>query len=447
MLIRSILFFLMAAAGCGVALTQEASPDAARGNMPPAAAPIQERAQERDRSRAELEAIEQSIAANVALRKKLEAEVESVRADRGRLNTSLIETADKLRAGEQRLGALEIRLSALEGNERAIRESLAMRRDLIAEVLAALQRMGRKPPPAIFVRPEDILSSVRAAIALGAVMPELRAETQTLSNDLQSLVRLKEGIAGERNRIAQETRVLQEDRLRLAGLVEARQQQLRETEKSAGAESQRAAALAKQAGSLRDLIQKFESEIAAATRAAEQAQKAEEERAREMPGRLASLAAKDPARLQPKISFAQAQGSLNLPVSGAILRKFGDPDEAGAATRGITLAGRKGGIVTAPADAWVAYAGPFRSFGQLLILNAGGGYYILLAGMDRMTVELGQFVLAGEPVAMLGQTAAQAAFAGPDINQPVLYVEFRKDGTSIDPTPWWIRSDLGKARG
>lgn len=435
MLIRLTMFVWTAVAGCGVALAQEATP--------PAAA----QTQERDRSRAELDAIEQSIAANVALRKKLEAEVDSVRADRGRLNASLIDTADKLRAGEQRLGALEIRLAALEGNERAIRESLAMRRDLIAEVLAALQRMGRKPPPAIFVRPEDILSSVRAAIALGAVMPELRAETQALAGDLQSLVRLKEGIADERNRIAQETRGLQEDRLRLAGLVEARQQQLRETEKSAGAESQRAAALAKQAGSLRELIQKFESEIAAATRAAEQAQKAEEERAREMPGRLASLAAKDPARLQPKISFAQALGSLNLPISGAILRKFGDPDEAGAAARGVTLAGRKGGIVTAPADAWVAYAGPFRSFGQLLILNAGGGYYILLAGMDRMTVELGQFVLAGEPVAMLGQTAVQAAFSGPDINQPVLYVEFRKDGTSIDPTPWWIRSDLGKARG
>ena len=438
-MIRAVICLAMMTALAGALPSAAQGPDAPRAP----AAPVEAR----DRTRAELEAIEQSIHDNAGIRKKLEAEVEAVRADRGRLNTSLIETADKLRASEQRLGALELRLGALEGNERAIRESLAMRRNLIAEVLAALQRMGRKPPPAIFVRPEDILSSVRAAIALGAVMPELRAETQTLAADLQALVRLKEGIAEERNRIAQETRGLTEERLRLAGLMDARQQQLRDSEKSAGAESQRAAALAKQAGSLRELLQKFESEIAAASRAAEQAQKAEEERAREMPGRLAALAARDPARLQPKIAFAQAVGTLNLPISGAVLRKFGEADEAGAPARGITLAGRAGGIVTAPADAWVAYAGPFRSFGQLLILNAGGGYYILLAGMDRMTVELGQFVLAGEPVAMLGRNVAQAALSGSDINQPVLYVEFRKDGTSIDPTPWWIRSDMGKARG
>ena len=171
---------------------------------------------ERNRHKAELDAIEQSIRDNAQLRQKLDGEVEAVRADRGRLNTSLIETADKLRATEQRMGAIELRLAALENNERAIRESLSARRDLIAEVLAALQRMGRKPPPAIFVRPDDILASVRAAIALGAVMPELRAETQTLANDLAALVRLKEGIAGERNRIAEEMRTLSEERLKLA---------------------------------------------------------------------------------------------------------------------------------------------------------------------------------------------------------------------------------------
>ena len=198
---------------------------------------------------------------------------------------------------------------------------------------------------------------------------------------------------------------------------------------------------------MRDLVQKFESDIAAATRAADEAARAEEVRARDTQGRLAALAARDPARLQPKTAFIQAQGSLNLPISGEILRKFGEPDDAGGPARGLSLAGRAGTVVTAPADAWVAYAGPFRSFGQLLILNAGGGYYILLAGMDRMTVELGQFVLAGEPVAVMGRDAAQAAAVGTDINQPVLYVEFRKDGTSIDPTPWWIRLDNGKARG
>ncbi|MGZ5862391.1 MAG: murein hydrolase activator EnvC family protein, partial [Methyloceanibacter sp.] len=92
--------------------------------------------------------------------------------------------------------------------------------------------------------------------------------------------------------------------------------------------------------------------------------------------------------------------------------------------------------ITAPADGWVVYAGPFRSYGQLLIINAGGGYHILLAGMSRIDVSLGQFVLAGEPVAVMGAVAPTSQ-GGKDTSRPVLYVEFRKDGRPIDPDPWW----------
>jgi septal ring factor EnvC (AmiA/AmiB activator) len=96
----------------------------------------------------------------------------------------------------------------------------------------------------------------------------------------------------------------------------------------------------------------------------------------------------------------------------------------------------------------VAFAGPFRTYGQLLIINAGGGYYLLLAGMERMNVSLGQFVLAGEPVAVMGEASqATAASVGSETTQPVLYVEFRKDGTSIDPSPWWAASTNEKVRG
>jgi septal ring factor EnvC (AmiA/AmiB activator) len=83
-----------------------------------------------------------------------------------------------------------------------------------------------------------------------------------------------------------------------------------------------------------------------------------------------------------------------------------------------------------------------------LIINAGGGYYVLLAGMDQISVDVGQFVLAGEPVATMGDTPLMA-LSGSAIekNTPVLYVEFRKDGGSIDPGPWWAKSQSEKARG
>ena len=130
------------------------------------------------------------------------------------------------------------------------------------------------------------------------------------------------------------------------------------------------------------------------------------------------------------------------------MRGFGAPDGAGGTIRGISLETRPNALVSAPSDAWVVYAGPFRSFGQLLILNAGGGYYILLAGMQKIDVALNQFVLAGEPVATMGETSeAAATTVGVGTGQPVLYIEFRKDGVSIDPTPWWTKSQGEKVRG
>jgi septal ring factor EnvC (AmiA/AmiB activator) len=95
----------------------------------------------------------------------------------------------------------------------------------------------------------------------------------------------------------------------------------------------------------------------------------------------------------------------------------------------------------------VVYAGPFRSYGQLLILNAGGGYHVLLAGMERISVDLGQFVLTGEPVAIMGGGSQVSAAVATGTKQPVLYVEFRKDGTPIDPSPWWATNEGEKVRG
>jgi septal ring factor EnvC (AmiA/AmiB activator) len=82
-----------------------------------------------------------------------------------------------------------------------------------------------------------------------------------------------------------------------------------------------------------------------------------------------------------------------------------------------------------------------------VIHNVGGGYPVLLAGMDRISVDLGQFVLAGEPVALMGNGSQIAAILATSSSQPVLYIEFRKDGTPVDPGPWWAAGEGEKVRG
>jgi septal ring factor EnvC (AmiA/AmiB activator) len=371
------------------------------------------------------------------------------------LNAALIETGAKMRASEARMAEIEKRLDIASGSEEAIRASLASRRDVLTEVLAALQRMGRRPPPAVLASPDDALQAVRASILLGAVLPEIRSEAQALASDLNDLVSLRRSIAQEKDRLAIESQAFSRDGERLAGLVEARQGALRDAEQRLAEQRKRAAELARQASDLKDLIARSEAELAPAGRAAEEARASDEAQRKSAEAaqakgqsRVAALPFNDPARLTPKIAFADARGLLPMPVAGRIIKSFGASDGIGGVEKGLSLGTRPSAPVAAPCDGWVAFSGSYRTYGQLLIINAGGGYYVVLAGMERISVEVGQFVLAGEPVATMGDGSIKTASAlALGAAQPILYVEFRKDGAAIDPGPWWAKAELEKVRG
>jgi septal ring factor EnvC (AmiA/AmiB activator) len=299
----------------------------------------------------------------------------------------------------------------------------------------------------VLVEPQDMLSALRTAMLLGAVVPDLRTEADTLATDLAELVRLKAAIVTDREALRRELTDLRAEQERLAALTAARQERVAEVQKTFAEERERGGELAAQAKSLRELIEAMERELSPAKRA-EEAPKLTERQAREARERVAAAAFRDPARLAPKAPFSEAKGVLPRPAGGRTVREFGVDDGYGGQTRGISIATRPHAVVTSPADGWVSFAGPFRSFGRLLIINAGGGYYLLLAGMDHINVEVGQFVLAGEPVAVMGEASSPSpGAASVETNDPVLYVEFRKDGSPIDPGPWWAKSQGEKVRG
>jgi murein hydrolase activator len=433
-----------------LALTGAAAPALAQnlGSAAQSSPPASETADEKARREAELRQLEEALASSGESRRRLEAEIGELKGDAAKLGAELIATAERTRAAEDRTQAVEQRLRTLTASESAIRRSLQARRGIVGEVLAALQRMGRRPPPAVLVRPEDMLAAIRTAMLLGAVVPELRAETDMLATDLAELVRLKGAIVADRDALRGELADLVRERERLEGLTAARQERMGEAQQTFAREREQAAELGAKAKTLKELIDGVERDLSATRRAAEEARRAAESQAREARERLAAAAFRDPARLAPKVPFSEARGVLPRPVSGQVIRNFGVDDGYGGSTRGISITTRARAVVTSPADGWVAFAGPFRSFGRLLIINAGGGYYLLLAGMDHISVEVGQFVLAGEPVAAMGDVSSLSPAAGSiETNDPVLYVEFRKDGGSIDPGPWWAKSPGEKVRG
>lgn len=406
-----------------------------------------------DTRQTELRGLEDTLDQSDAQRRKINAEIETLRNDRARLNAALIATTAGINTTETKVSAAEKRLATLKGSEAATRRSLDSRKALISEVLASLQRMGQSPPPALLVDPENMLEAVHTSMLLGAVLPQMRAETEALAADLSDLVRLRRSIASERDSLRHEVADLVIEQQRLAALIDARQAALGTAVQALSAEQQRAQAIAGQAANLKQLIAKMESELAGAARAAEKARKADEARklARAEPGgqTKANLSPfKDTARLAPAVAFADTQGLLSMPVAGTMVKDYGVPDGFGGTEKGLYIATRPGAVVALPSDGWIAFCGPYRSYGQLLIVNVGGGYYVVLAGMERINVEIGQFVLAGEPVATMGDGSAKTAAAvAIGAAQPILYVEFRKDGAAIDPGPWWAKSDVQKVRG
>ena len=388
-----------------------------------------ELARHRQASADEFEQLTREITLSNERIEGIREEIAGLKKDEQSLSAALIQAAKTERKLSQDAAEIGTRIDALRLQEQDLKLSLADRRGVLAEVLGALQRMGLNPPPAILVRPEDALASVRSAILLGAVVPEMRAETEILAGDLNELARLTASISAERERLLATVADQAAEKERLSLLVAEKGKLRGRSQELLEAEQARSAELAARAGSLRELIESLEEKVAAA-------RAAEERAAGTVP---------DTNRLAQPVPFASLKGSLALPASGRVSRRFGNADGTGASLFGDIVTTQSGAIVTAPADGVVLYAGPFRSYGQLLILNAGDGYHVVLAGMGRINVSLGQSVLAGEPVGTMGEARlASAVSIGSETTAPELYIEFRKDGKPVDPAPWWSETYSGR---
>ncbi|MBN9216592.1 MAG: murein hydrolase activator EnvC [Mesorhizobium sp.] len=396
-----------------------------------------------DQSRAEYEQVSKEITLSSERLAKLAADIAAVKKDHASITAALIQSA----MTEQKLGQdiedIGGKLEGLKDQQQKIRASLAARRDVLAEVLGALQRMGLNPPPAILVKPEDALSSVRSAILLGAVVPELRQQTDKLLADLKEQTRVTASIEAERARLTAAVGDQVAEKKRLGMLLEAKQKLEADTQAEMVAEQQRSEQLAAKASSLKDLIDSLQAQADKTRKAADAAKAA----SAGQPGddQTASLPVPEGNRLTAAAPFSALQGQIALPVTGRIKRRFGADDGNGALMQGDMVATQSGAIVTAPADGNVLYAGPFRSYGQLLILNAGDGYHVVLAGMSRISVATGQSVLAGEPIGAMGEARVASTSVSKNGNAtPELYVEFRKDGKPVDPAPWWADRFSGR---
>jgi septal ring factor EnvC (AmiA/AmiB activator) len=416
----------------------------------------------RDEAKKRLDETEQQLQSSRVKAEGLTKNLAALAKERARLNSELIEAGKRVQASEAKLSETESKLSELNEQVNVIQSSITERKEAIVQMLSAMERIGRTPPPAIVTRRDDALAVVRGAMLLAKIYPELKYQADNLSQELKGLVTLQNSIRARRDEQKRETDKLTAERTQLDALLEEKKSRLAQGKSQLTQLNQSAKQLAAQADNLNELIARLDAQIAKSEVAqydseiaAEKALRARlqqevmatpaNEKVVEIKPESTKVAFASPDRLKPAIPFEQAKGTLRLPAQGRQIHGFGDRDAAGTTLKGISLQTREEARITAPADGWVVYAGPFRSYGELLIINTGGGYHILLAGMSRIDVSLGQFVLAGEPIAVMGDTAASGS-SGEDSSRPVLYVEFRKDGRPIDPGPWWAAAS-GKVQG
>lgn len=397
-----------------------------------------------DGARSEYDRVLQEITLSADRVAGLRADMAKLRKDDATLTAALVQAAKTEKKLGEDVEEITARLEPLKEQQFIVRQSLLERRDVLAEVLGALERMGLNPPPAILVSPDDALASVRSAILLGAVVPELRGETQSLLAKLTELARLGDEIDAERKRLTAAIEAQVTERERLALLQDEKRRLQEQNSSEIEQERKRSADLAKKAKSLKELIASVEREAKRKAEADERARR-EEERQREKEEALASAPIPESNSLIGAIPFNALKGQISLPAAGRLAQRFGSRNSNGSVMQGDTVATQSGAIVTAPVDGNVLYAGPFRSYGQLLILDAGDGYHIVLAGLGRINVMQGQMVLSGEPVGSMSESRVVSAASDlPEAAGPSLYIEFRKDGKSVDPSPWWASRISGR---
>lgn len=391
---------------------------------------------------ADLDEVRASITVSDDRAAALAREIAAMGDDRAQLNAELIAAAQRVRLAEIEVGDVEERLLALRAEESRIKVRLEDEDGSVVSLVAALQRIGRSPPPALIVDPADALSSARSAVLLSAVLPQLRERAARVLTDLNALQEVRLAVEAEEATLRRNLSTLGEERLRIATLIEARKRGVVRAGEALEAEQQRAEELAAEASTLAELIATMESEIGSVSDAADAARAADEDA--DGPALTSNgddpvrLAFANPDRTGPAVPFSGAKGYLELPASGVRVLDFGAPDGFGGVSQGVFIVTRAEAQVVAPADGWVVYKGPYLNYGQIVILNAGLGYNIVLAGLDSTAVELGQFVLMGEPLGQMGtRTTGQTVATSAGMSRPTLYIEIRSDGAPIDPSEWW----------
>lgn len=349
--------------------------------------------------REKLEMLQRKLEADRARQQALDAQRAKLAAEMAKLQEELIEAAAQSQSLERKQAETERRLTDLSQKEGVAERAFGEKRDKLAGLLAVLQRMGREPPPALLVQPQNAAEAARSAMVLTSVLPGVREDARTLGKALAELRALRLATAKTKVELTNATSALAAQRTRIAGLLKDKDRLAAQTALDLKDAVARVQDSARDVQDVAELIRRVNGEVKALSESG-----------------------------FGTAHFLVQKGRLPWPANGDVVALFGEDNELGLKNSGIALQTRPNAQVVSPVDGKIAFAGPFSGYGNMLIIVAGDDYHIVLSGMADIYGAVGQSLLAGEPVGRMG---------GQDQGGGRLGIEFRHGRNPVDPKPWF----------
>jgi septal ring factor EnvC (AmiA/AmiB activator) len=341
---------------------------------------------------------------------KLNQQQAALQKELDALQQRLVELARNVQESEAALSAAEDKLRILGEQLQKKNDALKARRKDLGTLVQGALHLSRLPPEAMVMMPGDVNETMTAARALKMSSDSIKQETESIGQQIGELNALKDKVVKDRDALNEQQIELSKQRQGLSSQLAERKALQEKLGRQQKQEAQALAKLAKKSDNLQQLITTVEQE--------EKKKRIAEEL---NPDERVSGGTRSKLR-----SFVAARGHIRPPVAGKIVQLFGVQRNANETTKGILIATRENAGVLAPYDSEVVFSGPFLNYGRMVILRHSDGFHTLLAGLAKIDVQAGQFLLEGEPIGAMGDTG------------PIrLYVEMRKDNQPVDPTPWF----------
>ena len=384
--------------------------------------------------RSDISETARSIQKSTARKESLDIRAGAMATQIDDLRIRAARAAQRIQVEETTLSIIDRRLALLNHEDQVNRRRLKHLQVGLTQSLTALARLQRHPATAMLAVPGTILDADRGGRLLAAAVPVLQKDAAKLGQFLRSAHTVRQQLQIEQRRRTTAMAALSARRTELYSLLKERTTSEHRFRQAGEVEGRRLAMLASRAKDLQGLMQRLEQKVREDhdNIKLQAAKLAADKYAVRWPGQNSpqEKSPKQKLTLAPQIvSFSKLRGQLRLPVRGTPMGRFGESTGLGPRSQGVTLRTRQRAQVVAPYDGRVVFAGLFRNYGLILIISHGDGYHTLLAGLSKLQAVVGQDLLTGEPMGMMGRG-----------NKRSLYIELRRKGTAINPTPWWTSS-------